>query len=236
MNNRALILSIAAACGAAASAPALAAEYGRVLTRTAIYERVAVPEQECFSQPMAMQQPPTGGGAALGAVAGGVLGNTIGHGAGRAAATAIGAVTGAVVGNNVEAATTPPVVVNGQQCQTVTRYDNRLIGYDVVYEYRGQRYTTRVPRDPGSRIAVNVDVSAVDEMPPPGAMPPPPPDGGPVTYGGTATVEGAYAPAPVYAAPAYPAYPAYYAAPAYVAPVSVGIGLGFWGGGHRHWR
>lgn len=33
---------------------------------------------------------------------------------------------------------------------------SRLLGFDVVFEFAGERYQTRVPRNPGNRIAVDV--------------------------------------------------------------------------------
>lgn len=220
--KKALLLSSLALCGTTAGAAATAAEYGTVIHRTAVYGQVAVPDSQCVSQPVAVQQPTTGGGALVGALVGGGLGNAVGGGAGRAAATAMGALAGAVVGNNVEAGSTPPAVANMQQCQTVTRYENRLVGYDVVYEYNGQRYSARVQSDPGDRIALQVDVAPVDAVPPPppdmpmGAAPAPA-----VTYAGPAVV---YAPAPwVYAPPVY-----------WGPPVGLSIGLGW--GHYRRWH
>ena len=48
-------------------------------------------------------------------------------------------------------------------------YENRVIGYDVVYEYNGQRYEARAPSDPGARIPLRVTVApaagTVDPVP-----------------------------------------------------------------------
>ena len=223
MNNKALFLSALAVGGATAGAAAVAAEYGTIISKTPAYAQVAVPGSQCANQPVAVQQPTTGGGALVGALVGGGLGNAVGGGAGRAAATAVGVLAGAVVGNNVEASTAPPAVANVQQCWTATRYENRMVGYDVVYEYNGQRYSARVPNDPGDRIALQVNVAPVDEVPPPPPELPlvtaPAP---PVTYAGPAVV---YAPTPwVYGPQAY-----------WGPPVGLSIGLG-WGGHYRRWR
>jgi hypothetical protein len=86
-------------------------------------------------------------------------------------ATGIGAVAGAAIGNGVEvnaANAYPPTAVPVQRCQTVSGYENRTIGYDVVYEYAGRRYTTRTARDPGPEIEIDVrPVGAVAEAAPP---------------------------------------------------------------------
>ena len=37
-------------------------------------------------------------------------------------------------------------------------YEERIDGYQVDYEYGGQRYSTRLPYDPGERLRVQVAV------------------------------------------------------------------------------
>jgi hypothetical protein len=65
-----------------------------------------------------------------------------------------------------------------RQCRTVNGYETRVVGYDVVYEYHGQRYSTRLPNDPGPRLAIDVRPTAgapLDRVGPPasyGAVPP----------------------------------------------------------------
>ena len=47
---------------------------------------------------------------------------------------------------------------DGQQtCHQVDHYDVRTI-YTVVYEYQGQRFSARLPYDPGPELRVNVSV------------------------------------------------------------------------------
>jgi uncharacterized protein YcfJ len=48
-------------------------------------------------------------------------------------------------------------------CETRTEYqtDERVVGYDVEYEYHGRIYHTRTDSHPGRRIRVAVDVNAV---------------------------------------------------------------------------
>ncbi len=41
---------------------------------------------------------------------------------------------------------------------TETHYEERLQGYDVTYRYRGENFKTRMKRDPGDRIKVQVSV------------------------------------------------------------------------------
>lgn len=219
-------LGTALSLGAVANATAAEVEYGKVISKTPVYVQVAVPERQCVNQQQAYQPPPSGAGAVLGAVTGGVVGNAVGGGAGKAVATGLGAVAGAVIGNQVEASNTSPAVANVQTCQLVTRTENRFVAYDVTYEYKGQRYTARMLRDPGERIALNVRVvpaGSVDEQP----VDTPP-------YAETVT---STAPAVVYSAPSvvYVAPPVVYGPPVYWGP-RFGVGFGWGWGGYRHWR
>jgi len=252
----------AAACtallGAAASAGA--AEYATVVSATPVANSVAVPRRDCVQGEQIVQAPPSGAGALVGAIAGGVIGNQFGHGFGKAAATGLGVVAGSTIGNNVEASANPPAAVPVQRCRTVSAYESRIVGYDVVYEYNGQRYTTRLPRDPGPRLAIDIRPSG--GVPPAYAPPPASYGAVPPAYAAApAYTEAApsYGDAPMYyddAAPVYPGRyyapaPAYYGAPYYgpglIAP-AIGLGIGYWIGstwhhgyshgyyGGRHWH
>jgi len=241
---------------------AFAADYADVLSATPVTSTVAVPRQSCIDGERYVQPRPSGAGALIGALVGGVVGNQFGHGFGRAAATGLGVVAGSAIGNHAEAGQYGPQAVPVRDCRTVSAYEERVVGYDVVYEYNGQRYTTRTASDPGRRLAI--DVRPVDAAPIERYQPAP--------STGYRPVPPVYRDAPVYReAPAYveapPAYRYYEAAPVYVeqAPVyyapgpavyaapligiGVGVGLGLYGahrwqhghhgghrGGHRRWR
>jgi uncharacterized protein YcfJ len=234
--------------GAAASAGA--AEYATVVSATPVTGSVAAPRRDCVQSEQIVQQPPSGAGALVGAIAGGVIGNQFGHGFGKAAATGLGVVAGSTIGNNVEASANPPTAVPVQHCRTVNGYENRIVGYDVVYEYNGQRYSTRLPHDPGARLAIDVRPvggAPLGHVAPPanyGAVPPAYPvppayaDAGPSYGDGPAPVYGD--PAPAYPARYYAAAPVYYGAPyyapyyaPYVAP-AIGLGIGYWIGSAWH--
>lgn len=161
-----IAIGLAATCGAA-----LATEYGNVITSTAAVAQIAVPQQQCTDQQVSVQPRTSGGGALLGAVIGGVVGHNVGQGFGRAAATGVGVVAGGVIGDRVEAGNTAPTEATVRNCQTVTSYENRIVGYDVAYEYNGLRYSARMAQEPGARIPVNVVVTplaaTVAAAPPP---------------------------------------------------------------------
>ncbi len=134
---------------------AVAQEQGRVLSATPIVQQVAYPRQVCTNETVYTGQNTTGGGAVLGAIAGGAAGNAIGKGSGRAAATALGVIGGAVLGNHIEGQGRPGYETV-QRCGTETTYENRTVGYNVVYEYAGRQYTTQTATDPGRYIPVQV--------------------------------------------------------------------------------
>lgn len=140
-----------------ASAAALvhAQEQARVLSVTPIVQQVGVPQQVCGNETVYTGPRTTGGGAVLGAIAGGAAGNAVGGGSGRAAATALGVIGGALLGNQIEG-NGRPQYQNVQRCGTETFYENRTVGYTVVYEYAGRQYTTQTPNDPGEYMTVQV--------------------------------------------------------------------------------
>jgi len=231
--------AIAAAAAAAAFAPlaSQAAEYATVVSSTPIVQQVNVPQRVCTQQQALVGARPSGAGAVIGAVAGGLLGNTIGAGMGRAAATGLGAVAGAAIGNGIEtnaAANYPATAVPVERCGVQNRLETRTVGYDVVYEYNGQRYSTRLASDPGDRLRIDVRPSGAAQAP----------QSAPPAYATAPDYDAApdYSSAPVYSAPApvyYSAPPVVYApSPSYYYPapaVYVGptIGFGFYGGWHR---
>ncbi len=245
------LLAAASAALLGATASAGAAEYANVVSATPVTGSVSAPRRDCVQGEQVVQAQPSGAGAVIGAIAGGVLGNQFGHGFGRAAATGLGAVAGSAIGNNVEANANPPTTVPLRRCRTVNGYENRVLGYDVVYEYNGQRYSTRLPSDPGPRLAIDIrpaNGAPLDRVGPPqsyGAVPPAYAQAAP-SYNEVAPAY--YDDAPAYYSPAPVYYSSPYPASYYVAPAAIGIGLGYWVGrtwhrgyrsgwqGHRGWR
>ncbi len=250
MKNYILLTAIAAIAGGASSL-AMAQESGRVISSTPVIQQVGVPRQVCSNQPVAVSQPKSGAGALMGALAGGGLGNAVGQGGGRALATVVGVMGGAILGNSIEGSNTQ--VQNMQQCSTQTFYENRTVGYNVVYEFSGKQYSVQMPNDPGPTVQLQVTPVGAGSYPPPPMTSQPQPQPGtvnqPMTYvqpsiSSTTVVEPAYGyasppvAAPVVYAPAYYA-PSYYS-PSYYPPVGISLGFGYrggyYGGGHHHWR
>jgi uncharacterized protein YcfJ len=217
-----LVLSAALA----ASGLSLAQDVGRVISSIPLMQQVGVPRQVCSTEQVAIQQPKTGAGAAIGAIAGGALGSTVG-GRGAGAATVIGAIGGAVIGNQIESAPAPELR-DVQRCAVQTVYETRAVGYNVVYEYAGKQYAVQMPYDPGPTIQLQVTPAGAA-----GAQMPPPTS--PIVNQQPVYVQ---PPPTVVVAPAI--YPGYYVPP-YYAPIGINLGLGYyWGGGHhggpRHGR
>ena len=91
----------------------------------------------------------------MGAIAGGAIGNAIGKGEGRALATMIGVIGGAIAGDKVEGPQAAQTQTQ-QTCTTQQVYENRLMGYNVVYEFAGKQYNVQLPKDPGPTIKLQV--------------------------------------------------------------------------------
>lgn len=169
--NRFILIPLLASAALAAHAETYV-DNARVRSVQPQYESVAVPRQQCTSQwvneTRRVEAPRSYGGAVIGGVAGAVLGNQVVHGHGREAATALGAVLGAFTGDRVannrdwggeRYEQLPPREV--QTCQTVNDVQQRLTGYQVAYEYRGQQFTALLPQDPGPNLQVRVSVDPV---------------------------------------------------------------------------
>ncbi|MEP6739486.1 MAG: glycine zipper 2TM domain-containing protein [Caldimonas sp.] len=221
---------------AGVTATAQAAEYATVISATPVTQSVPTPRQECADGEQFVQRQPSGAGALIGAIVGGVVGNQFGHGFGRAAATGVGVVAGSAIGNQAEVNNNPAGAVPVRNCRTVSTYENRVVGYDVVYEYHGQRYTTRTASDPGQRLAIDVrpaNNAPLDRVGPPGSYQAVPPAYGDAPPAYVESPPAYYAPAPVYYSPA----PYYYGPPAYYGPaIGIGIGYGYgWRHGYRRW-
>jgi uncharacterized protein YcfJ len=105
------------------------------------------------------------GGTLVGALIGGALGNQVGDGRGRQVARAAGAIIGGAVGHNVSRERQRQrygderYVYERCDVRYRDRYEERIDGYEVTYEYAGRRYVTEMPYDPGDRIRIRVDVT-----------------------------------------------------------------------------
>ncbi|TCJ16339.1 glycine zipper 2TM domain-containing protein [Parasulfuritortus cantonensis] len=143
------------------------ADTARVVSSVPVYEEYNDPSRECWTEQTGYsyrKDDRSYGGAILGAIVGGVVGNQIGRGGGRTAATAAGAAIGAVTGDNIDNDDRDGrrVPVSEERCRTVDHWSRRVTGYNVVYRYQGNQFSTFLPYDPGPTLKVRVSVS-VDE-------------------------------------------------------------------------
>jgi len=120
------------------------------------------------------------GGAILGAVIGGAIGNRFGKGNGRDAATFAGAVLGSVVGAQAGSrhrrhddryrssrygryAETSPVRYRTRcRVERDVVEEERIVAYDVAYEFEGRLRRTRLDHHPGDRIRLRVDLRVAE--------------------------------------------------------------------------
>ena len=210
---------------ATASEPSSPILVGQVISRTALFQQVAVPSQACANAPVTVQGPKSGAGALMGAIAGATVGSQIGGGQGQVLATMAGLMGGAILGDNIEKPA-PVQTYNQTTCTMQSAYENRLVGYQVVYEYAGKQYTTQLQQDPGPTVELNVSPVAImantPVAPPTAVNMNPPPMSPPQVI---------YAPAPtvVYGSPYYYGNP-------YPFSTSINLGWGFRGGYGRRWH
>lgn len=66
--------------------------------------------------------------------------------------------TGTVPSGYQRAANEPSHRAIPQGCETAPEPTDRIVGYDVRYEYNGREFRIRMPYDPGQQMAVNVEV------------------------------------------------------------------------------
>jgi uncharacterized protein YcfJ len=148
-------------------------DYARVVRVEPMLERVrySVPVEQCWNEGRVSDGgyrsgSSKTGAAIMGGVVGAIFGNALGgHGDGRHAATVGGAVLGAAVGNELgknggQREYREPRYEEVQRCSTryEERFDERVAGYRVTYDYNGRRQVTQLPYDPGRYLRVSVDV------------------------------------------------------------------------------
>ena len=132
--------------------------YAQVLRADEVVEvvRTRTPEERCDDVEY-RQGGSTTTGTVVGALVGAALGNQVGKGDGRKAATVAGAVAGGAIGNNI-ARQRAEAEARGCRIVEVEREENQVVGYDVEYMYKGEKYVSRLPYDPGNRLRVRISV------------------------------------------------------------------------------
>jgi uncharacterized protein YcfJ len=150
-------------------------DWARVIDVQPIVTRVRVdePRRECWDETRyedAPRRQSVGGSMVLGGIIGAAIGNQIGRGDGRRAATVAGAIIGSAIGHDAGErrrsgySDPEPRAYSVERCDVryESRWDERVDGYDVTYEYNGRRMRTRLPYDPGPRMRVQVAVAPAE--------------------------------------------------------------------------
>lgn len=150
--------------------------YAQVVDVQPIYEEYRVPQNNrvCNNNSRGRshnnsQYNSNGGGSILGGIIGGIIGNRFGKGHGRRAATAAGVAIGASIGANSNSNRNRNNNYNRNSnrrnaCynQKDYRVEQRITGYDVSYDYKGQIYQARMQNHPGDRVRVQVNVQVAE--------------------------------------------------------------------------
>jgi uncharacterized protein YcfJ len=133
--------------------------------------RVSEPVRECWQETRQPSEGPFGynhvGRTLVGSAIGVAVGNQIGRGSGKDVARVAGALIGGAIGHNVSVDRQRQLDSDRGRSQERCdvryhdRFEERIDGYEVTYEYAGREYVTRMPYDPGERILVRVDVTPV---------------------------------------------------------------------------
>jgi uncharacterized protein YcfJ len=132
--------------------------YAQVLRADEVVDVVVTrhPEERCDAQTPV--QAHTTGSTVLGAIVGAAVGNQVGGGNGRKVATVAGAVAGGAIGHNI-ATNRAEAEARGCHIVEVERQERQIVGYDVEYMYKGEKYMSRLPYDPGNRLRIRVSVT-----------------------------------------------------------------------------
>lgn len=135
--------------------------YADVIAVDPIYQTVSNPHEECQDVPVTQHREPRDqhniAGTAIGAIAGGLLGNQVGGGKGKTLATIAGAAGGGYAGNRVQnhVQSDRTSTRTEHRCTTVDGSTQKIIGYNVEYEYNGRTRTVRMNSHPGDRVEVD---------------------------------------------------------------------------------
>jgi uncharacterized protein YcfJ len=144
-------------------------DFARVIEVRPIIQTVHEPvaRQECWDEPVTYTSRGHDRGdrapAVLAGIIGGVIGNQFGHGRGRDAATVAGAALGYAAvrdSQRYDSRYRHEYTRYESRCRTLTEHhrDERVVGYDVAYEYNGRTYWTQTDYHPGDQIEIQVDV------------------------------------------------------------------------------
>ena len=143
-----------------------------VISAQPVYQltRIETPQERCVEERVVIErrnQQASGTPIIVSTIIGGALGNAVGN---NKSSRRVGAVLGAVLGNSVgrdiarqSQSSDTRDYQTVERCETVfvSHEEERLLGYDVIYQFNGQQYSVRTEQDPGSQMKVRVEVQPV---------------------------------------------------------------------------
>jgi len=143
-----------------------------VISAQPVYQltRIETPRERCVEERVVIErrsQQASGTPIIVSTIIGGAIGNAVGN---NKSSRRVGAVLGAVVGNSVgrdiarqSQSSDTRDYQTVERCETVyvSHEEERLLGYDVIYQFNGQQYSVRTEQDPGSQMKVRVEVQPV---------------------------------------------------------------------------
>lgn len=95
------------------------------------------------------------GGALAGAIIGGLVGNQFGGGNGKTAMTVLGTIVGSNIGNKtIEKEQPHSRVVTVCDDIPQVEYQQKVVGWNVTYQFEGAVYQTTMATDPGSYVTL----------------------------------------------------------------------------------
>jgi len=156
-------------------------DYAKVQSVAPIYKtyRHRIPQETCWTETVRREyEAPRQYQSATSTIVGGIIGGAIGHAVGHGKSNKrVGTVVGSVLGMSIANDARQRNQRNRHHDERHVSYDDiercdvsyrteaeeKLIGYDVSYSYRGETYHTHMDKHPGKRIKVSVSVQPVSD-------------------------------------------------------------------------
>jgi len=150
-------------------------DYARVKNVNPTYQNIEhrIPHEKCWTETVRTEHGTRAHSGAtstiVGGIIGGAIGNAVGHGKdNKKIGVVVGSLLGMSVGNDIGKRHRRPQHTqvsydDVERCEVAysTQVEERLTGYDVTYQYRGESYNTHMSQHPGDRIKVSVQIRPV---------------------------------------------------------------------------
>jgi len=125
---------------------------------------IRTPIRNCTDQLVEVDERGNAVGTLVGAAIGGLIGSQLGGGTGKLAMTGLGVLGGAAIGSNGLSKDWPPRKKQYRKETVCTtsyniQHQTTIVGYNVTYNFEGQKYTTRMQTAPGKSIRLMLNTS-----------------------------------------------------------------------------